>query len=162
MGIDLAARKYQICYQDSMGRLINREVCKSELRHLFINTEDKYLICIEACSGASYWSRFAQACGHTVKVVSGKATRALSWLKNKDDFTDAYNLYQLLFMPGLSSCQIHTEEELALSALISEKEALLKDLNEQTNKTRSFFIETGEYDDVIRGVHQLYMQLTVT
>lgn len=47
MGIDLAARKYQICYQDSMGRLINREVCKSELRQFFINTENKYLICIE-------------------------------------------------------------------------------------------------------------------
>lgn len=151
MGIDLAARKYQICYQDSMGRMINKEVSKSELRLFLINAEDKYLICIEACSGASYWSRFAQAYGHTVKVVSGKMTRALSLHRNKDDFTDAYSLYQLLFMPGLNSCQIRTEEELAMSALISEKEALLKNLNEQTNKTRSFLLETGEYDDVVRG-----------
>jgi len=132
MGIDLAARKYQICYQDSKGRLINREVCKSELRQFLINAEDKFLICIEACSGASYWSNFAQTYGHTVKVISGKATRASSWLGNKDDFNDAYNLYQLLFMPGLRSCQTHTEEELALSALISEKEALLKNYNLKT------------------------------
>lgn len=151
MGIDLAARKYQICYQDSLGRLINKEVSKSELRQFLINTEDKFLIGIEACSGASYWSGFAQNYGHKVKVMSGKVTRALSWLKNKDDFIDAYSLYQILFVPGIPACQTHTEEELALSALISEKEALTKNLNEQTNKTRSFLIETGEYDDVVRG-----------
>ena len=96
MGIDLAARKYKICYQDSMGRMINKEVSKSELRQFLINAEDKYLIGIEACSGASYWSRFAQAYGHTVKVMSGRMTRALSWHRNKDDFTDAYSLYQIL------------------------------------------------------------------
>ena len=79
-----------------MGRMINKEVSKSELRQFLINAEDKYLIGIEACSGASYWSRFAQAYGHTVKVMSGRMTRALSWHRNKDDFTDAYSLYQIL------------------------------------------------------------------
>lgn len=151
MGLDLASKKFQICYQDNLGRIINIEVNKTILRQFFINAEERYLICIEACSGASYWKRFAEHYGHTVKVVSGKVTRALNWLKNKDDFIDAYSLYQALFIPGLPSCQTHSEEELAMSALISEKEALLKNLNVQVNKTRSFLIETGEYDRTIKG-----------
>ena len=151
MGLDLAARKYQICFQEKLGRLINTEVNKAELRQFLINAEHKYLICIEACSGASYWKRYAESFGHKVKVISGKVTRALNWLKNKDDYIDAYSLYQALFIPGLPSCQTHSEEELAISALVSEKESLLKNLNVQINKTRSLLIETGEYDRAIRG-----------
>ena len=151
MGIDLAARKFQVCFQENQGRLINTELNKAELRRFLINAEHKYLICIEACSGASYWKRYAESCGHKVKVISGKVTKALNWLRNKDDYIDAYSLYQALFIPGLPSCQTHSEEELAISGLISEKEVLLKNLNVQVNKTRSLLIETGEYDRAIRG-----------
>lgn len=151
MGIDLASKKFQVCFQGNLGKLINTELNKAELRRFLGHAEHKYLICIEACSGASCFKRYAESCGHKVKVISGKVTRALSWLGNKDDYIDACSLYQALFIPGLPSCQIRSEEELALSALISDKEALLKNLNVQINKTRSFLIETGEYDRTVRG-----------
>lgn len=151
LGLDLATKKYRLCYQDDLGKMINVELRKNELRKMLRETPGKYHLCIEGCSGASYWERFARENGHKVKVVPGYVTRKLGWNQPKDDFNDAYNLYNALFNPLVPSCQTRTEDELAISALISQKEALLKSLNEQVNKTRSFLIETGEYDCVVKG-----------
>ena len=110
IGLDLATKKYRLCYQDDLGKMINVELRKNELRKMLRETPGKYHLCIEGCSGASYWERFARENGHKVKVVPGYVTRKLGWNQPKDDFNDAYNLYNALFNPLVPSCQTRTEK----------------------------------------------------
>lgn len=154
LGLDLATLKFQVCYQDDQGALINQCITKGELIDLLERFKDTpLLIGIEGCSGASYWTRFAEQLGHQVKVMPGSMTQRFTKRRNKDDVIDAVAIYLALFLPVIPECQTRTEEHLALSALIGEKETLLKTLNTQINKTRSLMIETGEYELTIRDTN---------
>ncbi len=154
LGLDLATRKFQVCYQDDRGAIIDKCITKAELIELLNGFCDTpLLIGIEGCSGASYWKHFAEQRGHTVRVMPGSMTKKFTRRKNKDDVIDAYAIYLSLFIPVVPECQTRTEEQLAISALIGEKETLLKTLNTQINKVRSLMIETGEYELTIRDAN---------
>ena len=77
-GLDLATHKFQVCYQDDHGAIINECKTKAELIELLTEFQDTpLLIGIEGCSGASYWKHFAEQRGHTVRVMPGSMTKKL-------------------------------------------------------------------------------------
>ena len=145
MGVDLAVKYFQVCYQSTDGKFINVKLELFEFRELLRNNQGKFYIGIEACSSSSYWCRYAEKLGHEVKIMPAVATRLSSAFGNKDDYNDAYAIYTALFNPAVPSIKCRTEDELALSSIVSEKELLTKGLNTQVNKVRSFIIELGAY-----------------
>ena len=145
MGVDLAVKYFQVCYQSTDGKFINVKLELFEFRELLRNNQGKFYIGIEACSSSSYWCRYAEKLGHEVKIMPAVATRLSSAFGNKDDYNDAYAIYTALFNPTVPSIKCRTEDELALSSIVSEKELLTKGLNTQVNKVRSFIIELGAY-----------------
>ena len=54
MGVDLAVKYFQVCYQSTDGKFKNVKLDLFEFRELLRNNQGKFYIGIEACSSSSY------------------------------------------------------------------------------------------------------------
>lgn len=75
LGLDIAKLVFQVhTVNMKTGEIVNKQLKRKELLPFFANS-GPFVIGIEACSGAHYWSRELTALGHEVRLVHAKVVR---------------------------------------------------------------------------------------
>ncbi|WP_259666536.1 hypothetical protein [Rhizobium bangladeshense] len=76
LAIDLAKRSFQVCATDRGGAVLcNRVLSRARLQQ-FLSEQSPCIVAMEACATSRFWGRFAQNCGHDVRLIL--ATLALT------------------------------------------------------------------------------------
>lgn len=69
LAIDLAKRSFQVCATDRGGAvLFNRVLSRTRLQQ-FLSEQSPCIVAMEACATSHFWGRFAQRCGHNVRLI---------------------------------------------------------------------------------------------
>lgn len=76
LAIDLAKTTLQLGKFEHGGKMVyNRALSRQQLKERLLK-EPPAVVAMEACGGAHYWARFAQRCGHHVKLMNARAVKA--------------------------------------------------------------------------------------
>ena len=89
IGIDLAKNVMQACVIDKHGELIsNKAMSPNKLKEMLDKAKPS-VVAMEGCGSAHYWARFAQSCGHEVRMINPR--RVKGFLQGqKTDANDAF------------------------------------------------------------------------
>ena len=69
LAIDLAKRSFQVCGTDRGGAvLFNRVLSRARLQQL-LSDQSPCIVVMEGCATSHFWGRFAQRCGHNVRLI---------------------------------------------------------------------------------------------
>ncbi|WP_221126437.1 hypothetical protein [Rhizobium bangladeshense] len=69
LAIDLAKRSFQVCATDRGGAVLcNRVLSRARLQQ-FLSEQSPCIVAMEACATSRFWGRFAQNCGHDVRLI---------------------------------------------------------------------------------------------
>jgi transposase len=69
LAIDLAKLSFQVCATDRDGTvLFNRVLSRTRLQQL-LSEQSLCIVAMEACATSHFWGRFAQGCGHKVRLI---------------------------------------------------------------------------------------------
>lgn len=147
VGIDLAGRKFQVCFYNEDNKLVNTTLDIHELRQFIAGSQQKLLISMEGCTGSSYWANYAITHGHKAVVLDGRAIKNRK--AQKDDFNDAFFIREALFT-HYQTCRIRTQEEIDLKSFYAQKEQYIKSLNAVCSNVRQRLIAAGAYEKVVK------------
>ena len=140
VGIDLAGRKFQVCFYNEDNELVNTTFDIYALRRFIASTHQKLLISMEGCTGSSYWAKYAIAHGHKAVVLDARAIKNRK--AQKDDFNDAFFIREALFTHH-QTCRIRTQEEIDLKSFYVQREQYIKSLNAVCSNVRQRLIAAG-------------------
>lgn len=147
VGIDLAGRKFQVCFYNEDNKLVNTTLDIHELRQFIAGSQQKLLISMEGCTGSSYWANYAITHGHKAVVLDARAIKNRK--AQKDDFNDAFFIREALFT-HYQTCRIRTQEEIDLKSFYAQKEQYIKSLNAVCSNVRQRLIAAGAYEKVVK------------
>ena len=148
VGIDLAGRKFQVCFYNEDNELVNTTFDIYALRRFIASTHQKLLISMEGCTGSSYWANYAITHGHKAVVLDARAIKNRK--AQKDDFNDAFFIREALFTHH-QTCRIRTQEEIDLKSFYVQREQYIKSLNAVCSNVRQRLIAAGAYEHVVTG-----------
>jgi transposase len=143
VGVDLAARVYQVCYKKDDGTFFNKQLKKDEFETFIESLPDKCIFGFEACSGNQYWAKFMKRFGHEVRILPTSSTdKRRGARSNKDDEIDAMCIWKNMVM-GETECHPHTIEELTIKKLYQGMDAINRCVYTLVALTRGMMIELG-------------------
>ena len=101
VGIDIAKNTFQLHGADNSGKAVYKErLARRELAAHVANLPICTIV-MEACSGANYWARVFQGCGHTVKLISPQFVKPFV-KTNKNDANDALAIVEAASRPSMN------------------------------------------------------------
>ena len=142
LGIDLAKQVFQLSGQDNHGKIVLRKrIYRTEL-NAFIANLTKCTIIMEACSGASYWSREFSKHGHEIKLISPQHVKPFV-LTNKNDKNDADAIVVAATRPGMMFVSTKTIEQQDIQSIHRIRSRLVGNRTALINQTRGLLSEYG-------------------
>ena len=150
VGVDLAARVYQVCYFDENGQDQNICYTKEQFKLFLENPPRKPLfIAMEGCSGCNYWADVIESYGHIPVIINAKFIKNMKRRgSNKDDKNDALTIRKALRCgEDLPLSLRHSQTDMVIKALFSSYEQTIKDVTKICNITRGYLIDIGEYGE---------------
>ena len=151
VGVDLAARVYQVCYFDENGQDQNICYSKEQFTHFLENPPRKPLfIAMEGCSGCNYWADVIESYGHIPVIINAKFIKNMKRRgSNKDDKNDALTIRKALRCgEDLPLSLRHSQTDMGIKAVFSSYEQTIKDVTKICNITRGYLIDIGEYGEL--------------
>ena len=114
VGVDLAKNVFAVHGVNDAGKpeLRRSDVKRAKLLDLIANLPP-CLIGMEACSGAHYWAREFEKCGHTVRLMAPKfvAPYRMGGKHGKNDAADAAAICEAVTRPNMRFVPIKTIEQ---------------------------------------------------
>lgn len=142
IGIDLAKQVFQIHGVDRWGKTrISRQLSRSQLQQ-FLVQQPRCLVAMEACGGAHYWARKAQASGHQVKLMHPRYVKPFVQF-HKNDARDAQAITEAAARPAIPAVSPKTIDQQDLQALHRVRERLVKERTAIGNELRGLLAEMG-------------------
>lgn len=142
ISLDLAKRTIQVAHISKMGELIfNKGMSPTKLRQFLVNHQPS-LVVMEGCGSCHYWARFAQSCGHEVRVMAPKAVKPYV-SKQKTDANDAIGIAVASQQLGMRFCVIKNLEQQTLQSVEISRKFLDKSKTALSNHIRGLFYEFG-------------------
>lgn len=142
IAIDLAKNVLQVCKTDRHGRVVFNKVMSRNKLKLFLAGENICLVAMESCGGSSYWARFAQSIGHTVKTMSARQVKAFRQ-GQKTDANDALAIAVAAKQPHIHPCRVLSSEEQGLQGVERIRDLLVKQKVGVSNQLRGLLNEFG-------------------
>lgn len=144
VGVDLAARLFQVCYQAPDGSMVNRELRREEFEHMILSSEVPLYLGMEGCSGCSYWADFMRMHGHEARIMNAaRIAGRRGPHSDKDDRIDA-ELIRLALLDDEISCRPRTQEELSIKKAFQLMDSTRQKVNRDVNGVRAMLIDKGE------------------
>jgi len=142
IAIDLAKSVFQVCLFDrSMTVLSNRTMSRKQLSS-FLAKQPPARVAMEACGGAHYWGRLAQACGHEAVLIPPK--RVTPYREGqKTDGNDALAIGVASQQSQLKTVGIKSVEQQGLQTSKRVQEHLSDQLTASGNVLRALLAEFG-------------------
>jgi len=142
IAIDLAKDIFQLCRVSQHGKIIsNKAISRQQLKTTLANASP-CIVAFEACGSAHYWGRFAQSCGHTVRMLSAKMVRAFRQ-GHKTDESDAQAIALAAQHPDIRTCQLKNIEQQTLQSLETSRRFIAKQCRALANNIRALAYEYG-------------------
>jgi len=158
IAIDLAKTVFQVCRVSTSGKTIsNKPFNRARLKELLVNSKLS-TVAFEACASAHYWGRFAQAHGHSVRMLPAKAVRAFRQ-GHKTDETDAQAIAIAAQQDAIKSCHLMNVEQQTLQSFDSSRRYISKQCRALANHIRALAYEYGL--TIAKGNSQLCRKIPV-
>ena len=142
LGIDLAKNVFQLHGVDSEGRPALKSRIRRERLLKVVAEIEPCLIAVEACTGAFYWARAFQQCGHTVRVISPQYVKP--FVKgNKNDGNDAEALCEAVQRPNMRFVPLRTVEQQDVQALHRARQRLVNHRTALITQMRGLLLDRG-------------------
>jgi len=116
VAVDLAKDVIEVAVAGEGGRVERRERLGRTGFSLFLANQQASAVVMEACSGAHFWARKAQASGHTVKLLPAQYVRPYR-RRNKTDRADCSALLEAAKNPELLPVAVKAEVHQAIQGL---------------------------------------------
>ncbi len=143
VGVDLAARVFQLCYKDNEGQMINEQLNKHEFEELITTSPEKFIFGFEACSGNQYWAELMTSNGHECRIFPTASTDKRRGRRgNKDDAIDAVCIWKNMVY-GEPESHPHTLDELNVKKLYQVIDAVNCCVYTIVSLVRGFITEHG-------------------
>lgn len=144
VGIDLAARTFQVCYLGKRGNMINKALTREKFLEFIKEPPFDFPILagFEACGACNFWARKFKEFGHKVRIMAPKTIKAFVGL-DKTDSIDAFGIYRCTLSVSVRTIEFRSEEEQSLMNLLSIREQLTKQLVQTQNAHRALLFEQG-------------------
>ena len=142
LGIDLAKNVFQLHGVDRYGlEVLRRRVRRDGLMKL-ISSLGPCLIGIEACTGAFYWQRQFEACGHTVKVMAPQYVKPFV-RRQKNDANDAEAICTAVQQPSMRFVPKKTRDQQDIQALHRARQRLVNHRTALISQMRGLLLDRG-------------------
>ncbi|KUY98148.1 transposase [Burkholderia territorii] len=146
VGIDLAKNVFAVHGVDEAGKavLIKPRVSRDQLGALIAQLPP-CVIGMEACSGAHYWARVFQMCGHTAKLMAPKlvAPYRMSGKRGKNDAADAAAICEAVTRPSMRFVPLKDEHQQATLCLHRTRQGFVEERTATYNRLRGLLSEFG-------------------
>ncbi len=148
--VDLAAKVFQVCYQDDNGHLVNKAMSLAKFKKFVSESKGDRLYIMEGCSSSSSWATLMMKFGDKVKLVNPDTTHRKIFSSGifKDDRNDAHHLRQASFFTDLRYCRIRTEDELCLKSMFRVRQQTKKQLDAAFKETFALLFELRDYGSI--------------
>ena len=98
---------------------------------------------MEACATAHYWGRQLAEMGHEVRLLPPTVVKPFVKRGKKNDAADAAAIHEAVQRPGIHTVPVKTEEQQAVLALHTQREALIGERTRRVNGVHALFAEFG-------------------
>ncbi|WP_069269086.1 IS110 family transposase [Paraburkholderia nodosa] len=146
VGIDLAKNVFAVHGVDDAGKavLIKPRVSRDQLSALIAQLPP-CVIGMEACSGAHYWARVFQKCGHTARLMAPKlvAPYRMSGKRGKNDAADAAAICEAVTRPSMRFVPLKDEHQQATLCLHRTRQGFVEERTATYNRLRGLLSEFG-------------------
>ena len=145
VGVDLAARVFQVCYLTEKQKIKNKALSREAFLDFLKSPpfSQSLMVGFEACGGCNYWARFIESLGHKYKIMPAASIRAFLGLQ-KTDKIDALAIFKGTICPSVRTIRARDEENQTLMNLLAAREQLLKQQTQSLNAQRAMLYELGE------------------
>lgn len=142
LAIDLAKRSFQVCAADRGGAvLFNRVVSRAKLQKL-LSERAPCIVAMEACATSHYWGRFAQGCGHEVRLIPPIYVKPFV-KRQKNDAADAAAIAEAALRPNLHYVAVKSAEHQARAVAFRTHQCFIGQRTQLINALRGHLAEFG-------------------
>lgn len=143
IALDLAKNVIQMASLSKHGVLkTNKAMSPDKIRATLANTAP-CVVAMEGCGSAHYWGRFAQECGHQVRMMSPKKVKAFV-PGQKTDANDALGIAIASKQPSMTFSAPKTVEQQSLKLINTSRKHLDKLRTASNNHIRAIAYEFGQ------------------
>ncbi len=142
IAIDLAKNVFDVCVVNKDSKIVSTKRLARRQLSKFLAHQAPSLIAMEACTGAHYWSRIAQAHGHQAVQVSARFVAAFRQ-GHKTDANDALAIAIAARQPKLKTTAVKTVDQQDLQSCHRVYEHLVEQRTAVSNMIRGLLAEFG-------------------
>jgi len=156
IGIDIGKSKFHVCALDERGHVQHkRAYSRSGLIRFLANTPAAR-VATEACAGAHFIGRKAEAFGHEARLLPAQYVKA--YVKSqKNDFADAEAIAEAATRPTMRSVPVKPADRQALQLLHRQRSGWIAERTALANRIRAMLLEFGV--TIPKNLHQLRRHL---
>lgn len=142
LAIDLAKRSFQVCGTDRGGAvLFNRVLSRARLLQL-LNEQSPCIVAMEACATSHFWGRFAQGCGHDVRLIPPIYVKPFV-KRQKNDAADAAAIAEAAQRPNMHYVEVKSAEHQARAVAFRTHQCFVRQRTQLINALRGHLGEFG-------------------
>ncbi len=147
VGVDLASRKFQVCYVRKNGTVFNGQLNRDAFFEFIENKNDLFegrrmLVGFESCGACNFWARKCVENRHEYRIIQPGKIKSFIGL-DKTDAIDAFGIFKATFNASLPSITCRSEENQTLLNLLNVREQFSKQLIQTQNAHRALLYELG-------------------
>lgn len=157
IGIDLGKNKMHVVALDEQGGVVERKVCASRSALVrFLAKCPPCRVAMEACAGAHFVGRKAEAFGHDARLLPAQYVRA--YMKSqKNDYADAEAIAEAATRPTMRELPVKDAEQQELQLIHRVRQGWVAQRTETANRIRATLLEFGI--TVPKGIRKLRQEL---
>lgn len=142
VAVDLAKDVIEVAVADGGGRIVDRQRLGRSAFSRMLATYPKCRIVMEACGGAHYWSRLAQASGHQVRLLPAQYVRPYR-RRNKTDRADCAALLEAAKNSEILPVAVKTVDQQVIQGLHRIRSQWMATRTARINGARGLLRELG-------------------
>jgi transposase len=139
---DIAKNVFQVHYVAEGGATKSLKLSREKFAAFFAGCQPA-IVAMEACATAHYWGRQLAVMGHEVRLLPPTVVKPFVKRGKKNDAADAAAIHEAVQRPGTFMVPVKTEEQQAVLALHTQREALIGERTRGVNGVRALFAEFG-------------------
>jgi transposase len=142
IGLDIAKRVFQAHGADSAGNEVFRKKLARDKVLMFLASQPRCVVALEACGSAHHWGREIAKLGHRVKLIAPKYVKPFV-KRQKNDAADAEAICEAAQRPTMRFVAVKSAEAQASALVFRTRDLLVRQRTQMINALRGHLTEYG-------------------
>jgi transposase len=142
IGLDIAKRVFQAHGADSAGNEVFRKKLARDKVLMFLASQPRCVVALEACGSAHHWGREIAKLGHRVKLIAPKYVKPFV-KRQKNDAADAEAICEAAQRPTMRFVAVKSAEAQASALVFRTRDLLVRQRTQMINALRGHLTEFG-------------------